>query len=77
MMEEKIELTQQELEELKDDIKFKTKTTLTLKHVCSKLDNLNDIPKKMSVLETKVGIQWWFIGVILIVLGFGVRWMLK
>lgn len=54
---EKIELTKQELDDLKDDIKFRTKVVIELK-------SLNGIPKKVTVLETKIGLHFWLIGLI-------------
>lgn len=46
-MEEKIELTQQEIEDIKDTAKFRSCVILKLKE-------LKNIPKKVTVLETKV-----------------------
>ena len=52
-------LTSEELEELKDDIKFRTKVTIMLKQ-------LTDIPDRMTKAETKLSIQWFLIGGIII-----------
>ena len=46
-MAEEIKLTEQELEELKDTIKFRECVILKLKQ-------LNGIPKKVTILETKM-----------------------
>jgi len=62
----KIELTKEELEELKDDIKFRTKVLLELKR-------LNGIPEKVLSLETKVKIYTWLTGIILVGI-LGLAW---
>ena len=63
-MEEKIELTQAELEYIKDNERFKERTTVTLKHLCRKMDRLSGI-------KTHVNIQWFLIsGIILSILYF-------
>jgi len=67
-MNEKIELTSNELEELKDDIKFRTKVLIELK-------SLNGVPKKVTILETKINLHFWLIGLIvsgILVLAFRV-----
>lgn len=51
MKERKIELTEQELEEIKDTIKFRTK-------VLTQLKQLNNIPKDVWTLKTKMNVQW-------------------
>ncbi len=66
-MDRKIELTSEELEDLKDDIKFREKVILQLKQ-------LNGIPQKVIRLETEMKIYAWLIGVITIgILGLAVR----
>ena len=60
---EKIELTPQELIDIKDEIKFRTKVIMQLKA-------LNGTPKKVTVLETKVALQFWFIGIIITGVGY-------
>ena len=62
-MNEKIELTQQELADLKDDIKFRTKVVMQLKA-------LNGLPHKVTILETKVALHFYLIGLIVSGLGF-------
>jgi len=56
-MNEKIELTQQELDDLKDDIKFRTKVVMQLKA-------LNGTPNRVTILETKVSLHFWLVGLI-------------
>lgn len=46
-----IELTPQELEDIKDDVKFKTMVAISLKE-------LRGIPKKVWGLSLQVGFQW-------------------
>ena len=75
-MEEKIELTPQELEDIKDDIRFKEKTTLTLKHLCGKVDKLNGIKDKVTSLQIHRVIHWILLLMILGIL-FRVQWMMK
>ncbi len=60
-------LTPQELEELKDDIKFRTKVIMQLKQ-------LNGLPERVIKLETHCFVHWTLI-IILIggVLGLGWR----
>ena len=65
-MAEKIELTPEELSDLEDTIKFRTKTLLLLKQ-------LNGVPEKVTKLETNIG--WvskivWLIIVSIIVMAF-------
>ena len=67
-MAEKIELTQQELDDLKDTIKFRECVILKLKQ-------LNGIPQKVTVLETKITLHFWLVGLIvsgILVLAFRV-----
>ena len=47
MPEEKIELTQQEIDEIKDTATFRAKVIVELKRLCH-------IPSKVTTLETKV-----------------------
>jgi len=54
---EKIELTSQELDDLKDEIKFRTTVVMQLK-------SLNGIPKKVTILETKINLHFWLVGLI-------------
>lgn len=56
-MNEKIELTSQELDDLKDEIKFRTTVVMQLK-------SLNGIPKKVTILETKINLHFWLVGLI-------------
>lgn len=58
-MDEKIELNPQELEDIKDTIKFRECVML-------KLIALKGIPKKVTVLETKMVIYAWLIGIIIV-----------
>lgn len=58
-MDEKIELSPQELEDIKDTIKFRECVML-------KLIALKDIPKKVAVLETKMVIYAWLIGTVIL-----------
>ena len=60
-----INLTEWELEEIKDDVAFKTKTTLTLKHVLKKLDDLNGTHNQIASLKTHRNIHWFLISVII------------
>lgn len=57
-MKNEIILTPQELEEIKDTIKFREK-------VCLKLKQLNDVPKKVWSLGVQVKSQWVIIILIL------------
>jgi len=65
-MMDKIELTREELEELKDTITFRTKTTLALKSLNKKITEISEQYKKMPIIETHQKIQYT-----LIVLIFG------
>ena len=53
-MTEKIELTPMELEDLKDEIKFRTYVTITLK-------GLRGIPEKVNSLEAHRAIHYFLI----------------
>jgi len=61
-MAKEIVLTPEELEDLKDEIKFREKVYLKLKQ-------LNGIPEKVWRLETKVSVLMWGLPLILIVAG--------
>lgn len=62
-MGDDIKLSQQELDEIKDNERFKERTTLTLKY-------LTECVKDIRGLRTQVMIQWWFIaGITLSVIG--------
>ena len=60
-----IRLSERELEEIKDDVAYKTKTTLTLKSVLKKLDDLNGIRGEVESLKTHRNIHWFLISVII------------
>ena len=60
-----IKLSERELEEIKDDVVFKTKTTLTLKSVLQKLDDLNGIQEDVTSLKAHRNIHWFLISVII------------
>lgn len=51
MSNQKIELTPQELEDIKDDVKFRTTVLIALKE-------LKGIPRKVLILGVQVGLQW-------------------
>jgi len=75
--EQDIHLSQREYEELKDDITFKSRTMLTLKHVVKKLDDLNGIKDDVTSLKTHRNIHWFLISVILSGL-FGITfWLIR
>ena len=63
--EREIHLTERELEEIKDDVAFKTKTTLTLKSVLLKLDDLNGVQDEVASLKVHRNIHWFLISVII------------
>ncbi len=72
-----INLSERELEEIKDDVAFKTKTTLTLKHVLKKLDDLNGIRDEVTSLKVQRNIHWFLISVIITGL-FGITfWLMQ
>ena len=60
-----IHLTERELEEIKDDVAYKTKTTLTLKSVLRKLDDLNGIRDEVMSLKVHRNIHWFLLSVII------------
>jgi len=75
--ERKVYLTERELEEIKDDVAFKEKTTLTLKYVVKKLDVLNGIRDEVTSLKTHRSIHWFLISVIITGL-FGITfWLMQ
>jgi hypothetical protein len=75
--EHKVHLTERELEEIKDDVAFKEKTTLTLKYVVKKLDVLNGIRDEITSLKTHRNIHWFLISVIITGL-FGITfWLMQ
>jgi len=63
--EEEIRLTLRELEEIKDDVAFRTKTTSTLKDVIKKLDDINGIRHDVDALKVHRNIHWFLISVII------------
>lgn len=70
-MAEKIELTPQELEDIKDTVKFRECVLLKLKE-------LSGVPKKVTILETKVGVHHYLIGVMIMgVIGLAWRVLMK
>lgn len=70
-IEEKIELSPQELEDIKDTIKFRECVML-------KLIALKDIPKKVTILETKMVIYVWIMrAIILGILGLAFKVLVK
>ncbi len=75
--EQEIHISNREYEELKDDITFKARTTLTLKHVVKKLDDLNGIKQDVSSLKTHRNIHWFLISMVITGL-FGISvWIVR
>ena len=75
--EKEINLSERELEEIKDDVAFKTKTTLTLKNVLKKLDDLNGLRDEVTSLKVHRNIHWFLISVIITGL-FGITfWLMQ
>ena len=62
---EKIILTPSELQELKDEITFRVKTTVTLKSLEREIKKLNGINERIKSLEKTDKIQWGIIVAIL------------
>ena len=62
---EKIILTPAELQELKDEITFRIKTTIILKSLEREIKKLNGINEKVKSLEKIDKIQWGIIIAIL------------
>jgi len=58
MANNKIELTQQELEDLKDTVKFRTMVVLEIKR-------LSGIPDTVNSLKTQSAFQWAFIVILI------------
>ena len=76
-LEKEINLSERELEEIKDDVAFKTKTTLTLKSVLKKLDDLNGLRDEVTSLKVHRNIHWFLISVIITGL-FGITfWLMQ
>ena len=66
-MGDEIKLTHDELEEIKDTIKFRTKVLEALK-------SLAGVPQKILILESQQKVQWWFIaGIIMGILSLAFR----
>jgi len=62
MTEEKpIRLTPQELEEIKDEVRFREKTTLTLKYLSGKVQDVGLIREDVKSLKTHRVIHWTLI----------------
>ena len=77
MPDEEIRLTLRELEEIKDDVSFKAKTTSTLKHVMKKLDDINGIRHDVNALKVHRNIHWFLISAIITGL-FGIAfWLMQ
>lgn len=80
-----ITLSKQELEDLKDEIKFREYVSTSLKNMGAQLNTLfSKLEKKepeckqhaslLEALNVKVNIQWWFIGVISVaIIGFAFK----
>lgn len=69
-----IKLTTEELEELKDTIKFRTRVALELK-ILNK--TLNNVPQKVIKLETKVCLLMWGVPIILFIFGIVMTMLTK
>ena len=65
MDSEKIQLTKEELEEIKDEVKFRENVSLRLKIIEQKITKLNNI----SALHGWVKAHTWAIGLIYTLLG--------
>ena len=66
-MTDEIKLSHDELEEIKDTIKFRTKVLEALK-------SLAGVPQKILILESQQKVQWWFIaGIIMGILSLAFR----
>ena len=63
---DEITLTEAELNEIKDTVAFRTKTTLTLKSLCIKIDGFSEAGKSIAVLKTHSKIHWFLISVLLV-----------
>ena len=64
-----IELTQQELEDIKDEVKFRTMVMMTLK-------SLKHIPNIVNSLKTQASFQWILLsGIVLSLIGVAIwKW---
>ena len=58
-MNKEITLTKEELEEIKDEVKFRTK-------VMEHLKQLTNIPSKVTALTVSQGFQWFFLSAIIL-----------
>ena len=66
-MGDEIKLSHDELEEIKDTIKFRTKVLEALKGLCG-------VPQKIIIIESQQRVQWWFIaGIIMGILSLAFR----
>ncbi|MCD6220690.1 hypothetical protein J7K25_00830 [bacterium] len=65
MRDDKIELTREELEAIKDDVKFRENISLRLKIIEQKITKLNNI----SALQGWIKAHTWAIGLIYTLLG--------
>ena len=73
-MADEIKLTHEELEEIKDTITFRTKTTLILKNLKNEVDKLCTLKGNIATVTTYQKIQWWFIGgIIMSILGLAFK----
>ena len=69
-----IELTQRELEEIKDDEVFKTTTTVTLKHIKETLEVFKDMHDDVTSLKNHRTIHWLLIsGIFLAILSTWIK----
>jgi len=64
--DDNIKLTPTELEEIKDDVRFKTKTSEDLKLLKTYCRNLENVKTDISVLKSKINTNWKLIMMILI-----------
>jgi len=74
---EEIRLTSEELEAIKDNVRFRENITLRLKILESKIDKLNGYEQKLEKMGSSINsyknwkeIHTWLIGIIFIVLGW-------
>lgn len=88
MTDEKITLTPLELEEIKDVVRFREKTTLSFKTLFNKIDgvcttitaidkDVIDIDKDVIALKTHRNIQWFILGCIVIGIISGAIYIIK
>lgn len=69
-----VQLTQQELEDIKDNEVFKAKTTETLKHITNELENFQDMRDDVMSLKNHRTIHWILIsGIFLAILSTFIR----